>query len=539
MLPAGDYTVAGTWAGDANHNAATGSQAGFTVTSVPAPTLTTTADGPKAYGTPVPLNLTGIPADASGTGAVTFVVKNAAGDTVQTVTTTVAQLATAQAAGLPAGDYTVIGTWAGDANHTGATGSQAGFAVTKADSSLTTTASGKPYGTPVPLGVTGLPVDADPASTVTIAIATASGTPVTTVTTTVGRLATAQVSGLLAGDFTAKASWAGDANHTASTATTAPFTVSKAASPALTTTATGVAYGTPIPLGLTGIPADAAPGSTVTLVVKDAGGTTVDTVTTTVANLASAQSKLLPAGDYTVTGTWAGDANHSGAGGAPADVTVAKATSPALTTTADGPQAYGTPVPLGLSGIPADAAPGSTVTLVVKDAGGATVDTVTTTVANLATAKSKVLPAGDYTVVGTWAGDANHTGADGAVATFTVDDRATSITASVDGGTSASVVYGDPVDFAATGLPGGANPATGTITFVVSGGPADGTVLCTATLPATTCSPSAVTLPVGSYQVVAKYSGDANNSPSTSDPVALAVTPAPTSLTLATPPAAT
>nr|WP_281360946.1 Ig-like domain repeat protein [Schumannella luteola] len=539
VLPAGSYTVVGDWAGDANHNAATGAQAAFTVTPVAAPTLTTTAAGPKAYGTPVPLGLTGVPADASGSGAVTFDVKNSAGDTVQTVTTTVAQLASAQATGLPAGDYTVVGTWAGDANHTGATGSQVGFAVTKAASTLATTATGKPYGTPVPLGVTGLPADADPASVITIAIATAAGTPVTTVTTTVGQLATAQVSGLLAGDFTATASWAGDANHTASNATAAPFTVSKAASPALTTTATGVPFGTPIPLGLSGIPADATGSSAVTLLVKNAAGDTVDTVTTTVADLAAAKSKILPAGDYTVTGTWAGDANHTGADGAVANVTVAKAAAPALTTTAQGPQAYGTPVPLGLTGIPAGADGASAVTLVVKDAGGATVDTVTTTVADLAAAKSKILPAGDYTVIGTWAGDANHVGADGSSVGFTVTPRDTALTATVDGKTSSSVAYGGSPAFAATGLPGGATPATGTISFVVSGGPADGTVLCTATLPATTCSPSAVTLPVGSYSVVAQYSGDADNAPSTSGPVTLEVTAAPTSLTLATPPAAT
>ncbi|WP_219995858.1 hypothetical protein, partial [Schumannella soli] len=96
------------------------------------------------------------------------------------------------------------------------------------------------------------------------------------------------------------------------------------------------------------------------------------------ANLATAKSKVLPAGNYTVVGTWAGDANHTGADGAAANATVAKIDS-TLTTTAAGPQTYGSTVPLGLSGIPADATGSSTVTLVVKDAGGTTVDTVTTT----------------------------------------------------------------------------------------------------------------------------------------------------------------
>ena len=53
----------------------------------------------------------------------------------------------------------------------------------------------------------------------------------------------------------------------------------------------------------------------------------------------------------------------------------------------------------------------------------------------------------------------------------------------------------------ASGLPAG---ATGTVTFTA----ADGTVLCTATLPETSCETDA--LPVGTNTVTVAYSGDAS-----------------------------
>lgn len=67
----------------------------------------------------------------------------------------------------------------------------------------------------------------------------------------------------------------------------------------------------------------------------------------------------------------------------------------------------------------------------------------------------------------------------------------------------ASVVRESTTTLTMNGLPG---EATGTITF--SSGDTD---LCTATLPATSCS-ATVTLGVGSHTVTGSYSGDANNS---------------------------
>jgi hypothetical protein len=65
----------------------------------------------------------------------------------------------------------------------------------------------------------------------------------------------------------------------------------------------------------------------------------------------------------------------------------------------------------------------------------------------------------------------------------------------------ATIAYGAQDTLSVTGLPGG---ATGTVTFT-----SGSTTLCVATLPATSC-PTSVTLPPGTYNVTATYSGDGN-----------------------------
>jgi sugar lactone lactonase YvrE len=102
-------------------------------------------------------------------------------------------------------------------------------------------------------------------------------------------------------------------------------------------------------------------------------------------------------------------------------------------------------------------------------------------------------------VTATYSGDADHQGS-----SFTT----TPFTAAVNGGSTASVPYGTPATFSEAGLPAG---ASGTVAFRTSGG----TLLCTVTLPATSCT-TAPTLGGGSYPgVTAAYSGDPSHAANT------------------------
>jgi hypothetical protein len=112
------------------------------------------------------------------------------------------------------------------------------------------------------------------------------------------------------------------------------------------------------------------------------------------------------------------------------------------------------------------------------------------------------LDTGTYPVIATYSGDENHAGATDTTR-FTVVKAATAVGAEVSDETASQ---GTRVVLTATGLPEG---AAGTVTFA-----ADGEVLCTVTLPRTSCATSAA-LPPGSYRVTADYSGDANHRGST------------------------
>ncbi|TPW77886.1 beta strand repeat-containing protein, partial [Schumannella soli] len=521
VLPVGSYTTTGSWAGDVNYSPASGGAASSTITKAASPTLTTTATATTTYGNQLSLGLSGIPADAAGTSAVTLTVRDSGGAVVDTVTTTVANLATAKSKVLPVGSYTTTGVWPGDGNYTGATGGTANSTVTQATPpALTTTATATTsYGNQLALGLTGIPADANGTSVVTLTVRDSGGAVVDTVTTTVANLATAKSKVLPAGTYSTTGVWAGDANYTQRTGTAAASTVTKASS-SLTTTAQGPqTYGTPVPLGLSGIPVDATPSSVVTLTVRDSGGAVVDTVTTTVANLATAKSKVLPAGSYSVVGDWAGDANHTASTGTSATFTVTPAGAATLTTTAQGPQAYGTRVPLGLTGIPADAVGTSAVTFDVKNSSGVTVDTVTTTVANLASAQTKVLPAGDYTAVGTWAGDANHATATGTSAPFTVTKAAsTTVT------TATGKPYGTPVPLGVTGLPADAD-TTSSISIAIT--TRAGTPVTTVTTTVGQLASAQVSgLLAGDFTARATWAGDANHTSSTASPADFTVSKA-------------
>ncbi len=118
----------------------------------------------------------------------------------------------------------------------------------------------------------------------------------------------------------------------------------------------------------------------------------------------------------------------------------------------------------------------------------------------------------------TYSGDSMYSGST-ATTNLTVTKATTPFTASA---TPPSVAYGTSSTLAESGLPGG---ATGTVTFA-----SGTTTLCTATLPATSCSTS-TTLRAGSYAVTVTYSGDSNYASSTAT-TNLTVTPAATTTTV-------
>jgi hypothetical protein len=197
-----------------------------------------------------------------------------------------------------------------------------------------------------------------------------------------------------------------------------------------------------------------------------------------------------------VTATYPGDGNHDGATDtATFGVTKRPSTGFAAAAT-PASTVYGTADTLSFAGLAAGAT--GKVTFV---AGGTTLCAATLPASSCSAPAD--LNVGTYPVTATYPGDGNHVGAT-ATTGFTVVKALSPIAA--EAGADAAP-QGDRVVLTVTGLPAG---ATGTVTFTAAG-----KVLCTVTLPATSCATSS-SLPPGSYQVTAAYSGDANHRASTS-----------------------
>ncbi|MBT2502211.1 Ig-like domain repeat protein [Curtobacterium sp. ISL-83] len=309
------------------------------------------------------------------------------------------------------------------------------------------------------------------------------------------------------GAHTITATYSGDAAGTGSTGT-ATTTVQKAAS-TITASASPAetSFGTTSTLTATGIPS----GATGTVRFTDASNTVLCATTADAPHCTTAAD--LAAGTYAVTAKYDGDADFAESSSASTPLTIDKATAniAAAVDAATG-TVYGTPATLSVTGL----ASGSTGTVTFSDTNtGVTLCTATLPATSCAT--SGTLDAGTYAVNADYPGDAERAAATSnnpTVLTITTAPTPT-ITAQVD---HSSVEYGAAGTFTTTGIPSG---DAGTVRYTT----ADGAVLCTATLPTTSCG-TATTLPAGSYDVTATYSGDTDHSGATAAAIPFTVTPA-------------
>ncbi|MCU1586169.1 MAG: hypothetical protein JWM49_2725 [Microbacteriaceae bacterium] len=458
--------------------------------------LTTTAlslaPTSPTYGSSETFTATVSPSAGTGTVAFTDTTTGATLCATAPVTNGIATC-TATTAG-PAGSHTITATYSGDTTYATSTGTTT--AVTQsAPSTITVAASPATvkYGTPTTLSAAGLPAGA----TGTVSFADAGGNILCTSTAATHSCATSST--LASGSYAVTAAYSGDANYAAATSTIpAQLTVTKASAPAL-----GATVDTPsVPFGSTGTfdTSGLRAGATGTITYTTADGTILCTATAPATSCAS--SSGLSAGSYTVTATYSGDANYTGGSSAAISFTVTKAAVTITATVNGGPNAdapFSTPATLDTSGV----STGATGSIQYTDQGGNILCTVTLPATSCATAAD--LAAGTYHVTATYQGDVNF---DPATTTITADLTVTKASApafqaTVDDTLVATIIHGATATLTTTGLAAG---ATGTIAYTA----ADGTVLCTATLPDASCT-TEQNLPGGTYAVTPHYSGDSNH----------------------------
>ncbi|WP_144709889.1 Ig-like domain repeat protein [Curtobacterium pusillum] len=299
------------------------------------------------------------------------------------------------------------------------------------------------------------------------------------------------------------AGYGGDADHDTADGTGSLVVTKVPTAISLTSTPEDATYGQTVTLGVDGLEAvdGTVPAPTGTVEFRE-GDTLLCTATLPDT---SCDVSGLGAGTHSVTAVYSGDDLHEGATAVSVELTVRKATA-TITPGSDpsdpsGPSdggdttvtvTHGETTTLGTPGIPEDAT--GTIDYVTEDG------TVlcTATLPDTECAIPADLAGGAYRVHARYSGDDNYDPAEGEPFDLVVTAQPTEFVASSD---ARHPVVGSTVRLSTSGLPAG---ATGTVTFTA----ADGTVLCTVTLPETSCETDA--LPVGTNTVTAAYSGDAS-----------------------------
>jgi hypothetical protein len=218
-LAPGSYIVLGQYSGDTTY-APSSAQAGLTVTQTPTSIGARAIPSSVPYGTATSIEATRIPADATGTGTVTF----------KSSTTTWCELPAASPAvvcavhsDLSVDNYQVTVTYSGDANFVGSSASTS-FVVHQARAPFEAAAapSSVAVGTAVTLSAEGLPLT----STGTVSFSGNDGVLCTSAVTN-GDAHCSTSSSLVAGTYRVKANYSGDVNYVASSSTTV-FVVTRA-----------------------------------------------------------------------------------------------------------------------------------------------------------------------------------------------------------------------------------------------------------------------------------------------------------------------
>ncbi|MGW3269588.1 beta strand repeat-containing protein, partial [Streptomyces sp. NPDC001056] len=503
-LGAGDHTITADYSGDAEFLPSSGStvqvvtkaDTAIAITAEPEPSGSGQQVTIRATVTPVP------PAAGTPTGDVVFTISGIGNFTVALDASGQAVLTTSA---LTAGEYTITAAYTGDSDFNGISGSISHH-VGQTATTTTVTSSPNPsvFGQEVTFTATVTPTVPGGTPTGEVAFSVDGSAPV--LVPLVGGTATFTTSSLATGEHAVTAVYGGDVNFTGSTGT-ATQTVGQsltrttlASSPnpsqsgqafTLTATVTPVAPGAGTPTGI------------VTFTLSSGG-----TVDVTLVNGVATTTDTLPAGQYTSTAAYHGDANFAPSTGSDSHQVVRAATTTTVGSAPE-PSQFGETVTITVvvaPVLPGAGTPTGIVTLTIDS--GTPVDLPLA--GGTATLTTSALSVGSHDIVAVYGGDVNFTGSTG-THTQTVERALTStaVTSAPD-----PSHFGETVALTATvtrSSPGTGTP-TGTVTFTV-----DGPGGFTQTVPLGGDGTAVVTtsaLGAGTHTVTADYSGDADFAPS-------------------------
>ncbi len=438
-------------------------------------TLTTTAASTIVYGTAVPLTLTvAAPANSlsSPSGTATFF------DTPGSIGTASQSASpyTFSAAALGGGAHVLTATYNGDGWNAASTSAAINITVNKATPMVSATGNTCTYSGASCAGsgsATGVLTGPDVLSPVTLSY-TGTG---------YGPTATAPTS---AGTYSVTATFAGDANYNSVTSAPATITINKA-TPTVSATGNTCAF--------SGAPCAGSGSATGVLAGPDV--LTPVTLSYSGAGYGPTATPPTSGGTYSLTATFAGDANYNSVTSAPATITIGKVT----------PTVSATGNTCTYSGAPCAGSGSATGILAGPDV--LTPVTLSYTGSGYGPTATAPTNAGTYSVTATFAGDANYNSGTAAPATITINKAASTV--SVTGNTCTYSGSGCAGSGSATGVLAGPDALTPvTLSYSGSGyGPGP-------------------TAPVnaGTYSVTATFAGNANYNGGTSAPATITINPA-------------
>jgi hypothetical protein len=497
--------------------------------SVSTTTLGSSAN-PSVWGQSVTFTATITPISPAPTGTVTFQdgATNIAGCVSKTVT---ARVATCATAALAVGSHTVTAVYSGNATYATSTSAP----VVQVVSTGTTTTALAPSANP---SVSGQPVTYT--ATVT-AVAPAAGTRTGTVdfqdggvdiagcsTKAVAAAGTATCAIAYAGpgSHTISVIYSGDANFSGSTSANVTQTVNLGAtSTALTSGTNPSSTGANVTFTANVTATAPASGTRTGTVDFQAGG--VDIVgcsaqAVPASGKATCATSTLPVGASSITAIYSGDANFVASSAAPLTQTVNQGGTTTKVVSSLNPASTGVTVTFTATVTATAPAVGTRTGTVAFDDGGVAISGCAAQVlaaAGTATCATSALTAGTHTITAVYSGDSNFTTSTSASLTQTV---LTTTTTSVTSSANPSV-FGQSVQYTATVAGGPA--VTGTITFKDGGSNIAGCVAVVVTAGSASCIVSPT---VASHTITAAYSGDANNTASTSPALSQVVSADPT-----------
>jgi len=514
-LTVGVHSITATYnnANDATHFGSTSAPLSQTVLEATATSLTSSAN-PSTVGQSITLTAT-VTAPNGGAATPDGTVVFTDGATILgNVTISAAGVATFTTSALAQGLHAITASYGGDAaKQIQASVSAALNQDVQAASTTSISPAPNPsnYGVAVVFTVTVTPsASITPTGVVNILDgATQIGT--ATLVGTTGQV-TFSTSSLIVGTHTITAAYQGDSDNSPSTSPAIQQVVNQTQTSTTLQAAPnpGIA-GAPVTITATVAVVAGAASTTGTVTFTD-NGAALGSATLTAAGTATI-TPTLAVGSHSIIATYGGDSNDHGSASAPLTLTVQLAT----TTTAI------------LSATPNPALVLAAVTFTAKVAGnggipsgavtfisdGASIGTANVDNTGIATFVYSNLAAGSHTITASYAGDTNDSPSVSAAITEVVGTipTVTDLGASTTGGLNPQVIL------VSTVLGSSGPTPTGTVTYKNGA-----TVIGSSTLDSTGVSTLTPNLALGTYSIIAYYGGDAQHSPSQSQPVSVSGT---------------